>query len=146
MPAKKPLRKGLPKKKKTQTTTLFDFLNDITWDKKNILNKDNKHAYSPYMMTKWISMYEAYLPLADYLNQQQMYLDEYSFHKLCIAIVPKKRVRFNYIKGAPDINTCKRELKYIRDYFQVSEKEAYDYYCIAGDELVENIKKMYGIV
>jgi hypothetical protein len=146
---KKPLKKGLPKKKKyksNQGVNLFSFLNDITFDKKNILTKDNQGVYSQFMMIKWLSMYEPYLPLADYLNQFQGYIDDFMFHKMCIALVPKAKVRLNYIKGTPDINVCKDKLKYITDYFSVSEKEAFDYYKLAGDDLVENIKKMYGII
>ena len=146
---KPPLRKGLPKKKKNKSAggvNLFSFLNDITYDKKDIVDKENVHLYSQFMILKWLSMYESYLPLIDHLNKYQGYLDNYQFHKLCIALVPKERIRMNYVKGVDDMKSCMDKLKYIQDYFQVSPKEAYDYYRLAGEELVINIKRMYGIV
>ena len=146
----KALKPSLPKKKKThkavQGVNLFSFLNNITYDKKNILNKDNVHLYSRFMMVKWLSMYDPYLPLADYLNQYQAYLDDFQFHKLCISIIPKQKVRLNYVKGVLDMKSCQDKLKYIIDYFSVSPKEAYDYYKLAGDDLVDNIRRMYGII
>jgi hypothetical protein len=146
---KPPLRKGLPKKtkkKSAQGVTLFTFISDITFDKKDILNKDNVHVYSQFMIVKWLSMYEGYLPLVDHLNRLCGVLDDYQFHKLCIALVPKNRIRLNFVKGVPDMKSSKDKVKYIQDYFQVSPKEAYDYYKLAGEELVDNIKKMYGIM
>jgi hypothetical protein len=146
---KPPLRKGLPKKKKNRSAggvDLFSFLNDITYGKKNILNKDNVHLYSQFMILQWLSMYEPYLPLVEHLNRYQGYLDDYQFHKFCIALVPQDRIRMNYVKGVADMKSSKDKIKYIQDYFQVSPKEAYDYYKLAGDELVDSIKQMYGIV
>lgn len=147
--SKPPLRKGLPKKKKNKSAggvNLFSFLSDITYDKKDILNKDNVHLYSQFMVLKWLSMYDPYLPLIDHLNRFQGVLDDYQFHKLCISLVPRNRIRMNWVKGVADMKSAKDQIKYIQDYFQVSPKEAYDYYKIAGDDLVVNIKKMYGIV
>jgi hypothetical protein len=141
-----PKRKGLPKKAKKKSSALFDFLNDITWDKKNILNSDNKHAYSKFMITKFLSMHEPYLPIVDiYINKYQGSLGDEEFHKLCIALIPKKKVFLKYINGTPSINECKDKVKRIKDYFEISEREAHEYYQIAGDELVENIQEMYGL-
>jgi hypothetical protein len=144
-PTKK--RKGLPKKAKKKSSLLFDFLNDITWDKKNILNSENKHGYSRFMITKFLSMHSPYLPIVDvYLNRFQASMGDEEFHKLCLAIFPKKKVYLKYVGGKPTKDECKTQLKYIIDYFEVSEDEAFEYYEIAGDELITNIKMMYGIM
>lgn len=141
-----PKRKGLPKKQK-KSTELFDFLRDITEDKKNILNSENNHGYTKYMITRFLSMNPNYLPLVDQvLNRYQGVLDNEMFHKLCLGLIPRQRVRLNYIKGKPLKNECEEQIKYIKDYFKVSENEAYDYYLLAGDEFVTNIKKLYGVI
>jgi len=137
----------LPKKAKKKSNLLFDFLNDITWDKKNILNSENKHAYSKFMVTKFLSMHTPYLPIVDvYLNKLQGSLQEEEFHKFCLAIFPKKKIYMKWVGGKPTKNECKEQLAYIVDYFEVSEDEAYEYYEIGGTDLIDNIKKMYGIV
>jgi hypothetical protein len=138
-------RKGLPKKAKKKSSALFDFLNDITWDKKNILDNENRHAYSRFMITKFLSMHEPYLPIVDvYLNKYQGCLEDEEFHKLCIALIPRKKVFLKYIQGKPHVNECKESLKVIMDYFEISQREAFDFYQIAGDDMVEKIKEMYG--
>jgi hypothetical protein len=145
MPPKK--RKGLPKKAKKKSSALFDFLNDITWEKKNILNNENRHGYSRFMITKFLSMHEPYIPIVDvYLNKFQGCLEDEEFHKLCISVIPKKKVYLKYINGKPSINECKESVKVIMDYFEISEREAFDYYRIAGDGMVDSIKEMYGTV
>jgi hypothetical protein len=137
-------RKGKPKQAKKKSTALFDFLNDITWDKKNILNYDNQHAYSQFMICRFLSMYEPYLPLVDvYINKYQGVLPDAEFHKLCLALIPKKKVFLKYVKGTPHISQCKEQVETIADYFKVSNQDAYEYYEIAGEELVDNIRSMY---
>ena len=141
----KPKRKGLPKKKKNSSTSLFDFLKDITYEKKNILNNDNKSGYSKFMIVKFLSMRPEYIPLVDsYLNRYAITLGDEEFHKLCIALIPKKNVYLEYIGGKESRGECRDKLKYIIDFFEVSEDQAYEYYLIAGDELVEDIKNLYG--
>jgi len=140
-------RKGLPKKAKKTTNILFEFLDDITEHKKGILTKDNEHGYSKFMICRFLSMHEPYLPLVDvYLNKHQSVLDNFQFHKLCIALIPKKKIYMTYIKGVPPKTHCKEALKYISDYFEVSEDNAYDYYSLCGEDLVKNIKRLYGII
>jgi hypothetical protein len=144
-PVKK--RQGLPKKAKTQSVKLFDFLNDIMLEKKNILNSDNNYCYSKYMITRFLSMIPEYLPIVEqYLNRYQGSLDNYAFHKLCIAVIPNRKVYINYSKTVPLKNVIKDDLKYIVDYFEISENQAYEYYELGGDDLVVNIKKLHGVV
>lgn len=141
-------RKGLPKKKKESSSSLlFSFLDDIMVNKTNILTDENKHAYSKYMITQFLSMHEAYIPIVDlYLNKYQDSLPEAEFHKLCIALIPKKKVYLKYIGGKKAMGQCKNEVKVISEYFGVNENRAFEYYEIAGDELVENIQRLYGII
>ena len=142
-----PKRKGLPKKTKKKSNILFEFLEDITLTKANILNDENKHAYSKYMITRFLSMNKNFLPLVDLiLNRHQAIATDEEFHKLCIALIPKQKLFLRYIKGTPLKNECKEQVKHIVNYFQVSEDEAFEYYQIAGEELVTNIKRLYGIV
>lgn len=148
MPTKSPpKRKGLPKKEKPQSSILFEFLEDITVNKINILTSENSNKYSKYMITKFLSMHTDYIPLVDaYLNKFSGSLTNEEFHKLCIAIFPKKKIYFNYIRSKPDFNECKDQLKYIVEYFNISYNVAYEYYLITGDQLVTDIKRLYGII
>lgn len=147
MTTTKPKRKGLPKKEKKTSNLLFDFLDDITYKKQNILNDSNKHAYSRFMIARFLSMNEGFLPLVDViLNRHQAITTDEEFHKLCIGIFPKQKIFLKYNKGTALKKECKEQIKYIRDYFKVSEDEAFDYYQIAGDEFVNDIKRLYGVI
>lgn len=142
-----PAAKYLPKSARSNTTSLFDFLKDISVEKKNILNYDNQSAYSKYMICRFLSMHSEYLPIVDsILNKQQAHLSNQEFHKLCLAIIPKNNIYFNYIKGSSKIKENKESLEYIAKYFKISMNDAMDYYEIAGETLVNNIKKLYGII
>jgi hypothetical protein len=141
----KTMRKGLPKKqKKEKSLSPFDFFKDITWDKKNILTLDNEHCYSKYMIVRILSMHKPYLPLADLLNKYQIVFNNFQFHEFCIKTVPKKKVFEKYIKGIPAFKVVEDKCKIIANYFRVSITDAYDYYKLIGDELVENIELLYG--
>jgi hypothetical protein len=147
MQPKSPKRKGLPKKEKVKSSSLFEFLDDITVNKINILNSKNSSKYSKYMITKFLSLHEPYIPLVDcYLNKLHGSLTNEEFHKLCIAIFPQKKIYFNFSKTKPDINSCKDQLKYISEYFNISYNDAYEYYLISGDSIVTDIKRLYGII
>jgi len=143
-----PAAKYLPKSARSSTkTSLFDFLKDITIEKKNILNYDNQSAYSKYMICRFLSMHNDYLPIVDLiLNKQQAHLSNQEFHKLCLAIIPKNNIRLNYVKGSSKIKENKEDLEYIAKYFKVSMNDAMEYYEICGEDLANNIKKMHGII
>ena len=133
--------------KNQSKTSLFDFLKDIMVEKKNILTNDNQHVYSKYMICRFLSMSEEFLPIVDgILNRQQEKLSNQEFHKLCIAMIPQKDIFLRYVKSSPKMKEVEQDLEYIIKYFNVSKNEAYDYYQLSGEELVKNIKKLYGII
>jgi hypothetical protein len=144
----KPNRKGVPKKKKgpVKTNWLFDFLKDITYDKKNVLAPHNEGQYSKFMITKFLSCKTKYLDLCDILNEHQQRWDNYQFHKFCLEVFPKSKVFFKYgdIKGKFAISEHSEEVKIIGDYFKIAPLQALDYYRLDGDELVKDIQRLYG--
>ena len=143
----KPNRKGVPKKKVSRKTNwLFDFLKDITYDKKNILAPHNEGQYSKYMITKFLSCKPKYLDLCDILNEHQQRWDNYQFHKFCIEVFPKNKVFFKYgdIVGKLAINEHADEVKLIADYFKISRLQGLDYYRLCGQEIVDDINTLYG--
>jgi hypothetical protein len=119
----KPTRKGVPKKKKeNKGPTLFDFLNDITYDKKNILNKENEHIYSKFMITKFLSMNKNFLPVVDIiLNRYQDVLSNEEFHQLCIGLIKKQKIFLKYNSPKPLKEQSKKQIQVIGEYFKVSE-------------------------
>jgi len=91
-------------------------------------------------------MKQEYLPIADLLNKYQTVLDNFQFHRLCIEMIPQRKIYEKYIKGTPIYSEVEKQVRVIADYFNVAMKDAYDYYRIAGDELVSDINSLYGII
>jgi hypothetical protein len=148
-------RKGLPKKKKSNDgINIFDFLNDITYHKKFILNETNEHLYSPYQIIKFLATLPRYLSFCDTLNKYMQALDKYEFHQMAIIMCPDVK-EFKMFLGTkvnikPNKDEIKDKLDWIKKYFKVSEDRAYEYYTVLGkergDELITNIRYLFGIV
>lgn len=146
----KPTRKGVSKKKTTTSKPnfLFKFLDDITFGKQNILSSSNEYQYDKYIITKFLSVKTSYLPICDILNEHGQRWTNYQFHDFCIEVIPKKKVFFKYgdIKGTLLIGKYKKQVSLISDFFKVSPQEAFDYYKICGDSLVDDINESRGIM
>jgi hypothetical protein len=154
MTTKKPTRKGLPKKKKVSNgTTIFDFLNDITYGKKNILSPENEHLYSPFMILRFLATMQDLIEFCDFLNKHLKFMDKYQFHETAIYMCPidsKFHLSGKKVKYTPRADEIKDELEWIQTQFRVSQPKAYGYYLSLDKkertELVTNIKALHGII
>lgn len=140
-------RKGVEKKEKTNTgPSLFDFLNDIMWGKQNILTPQNSKKYSKFMIARFLATREEYLPIAQILNQFQDTWSNELFHAFCLEVVPKKKIFLDYkaINAKPPRKQVADKVKIVAKYFEISDRDAYDWYSKCGEELVEDIESLYG--
>jgi len=144
-----------PRKKKEKVEkeiSIFEFLNDITRDKKFILNEDNDRFYKKYLICRWLSSNWSYLKVSDILNRYQGVLDNYEFHKFAMLLIPTKRTfKRNYNPfSKPLLKEIKEDLVYISRYFETTERESYEYYITIPEnerpEFIKKLKKIYGIV
>jgi len=121
---------------------LFDYLNAVT-SGKDELTEDDLKGYSPFMMNRYISMCEAYLPIVAQVNQYALEnLEHYRFFK---SVLPKRRQFFPYIKKNKTKNL--ERINAIKEYFEVGQKDAEAYYDILGeDNLKRLMEKMGGVV
>jgi len=144
-------------KKKTYKTgevNVFDFLNDITYDKIFILDEENNYLYSKFMICRWLSLDPRYLKIVDILNRYQGVLDNHEFHKFAMSLITTK-IKFFIPKGTtlsfkPKMNEVEDELEHIIEFFKVSKEEAYSYYTVLEPKerkkFLENLKSFYGII
>jgi hypothetical protein len=146
--AKGEKRPGLPKKQKVESgPSLFDYLNDIMWDKKNILTPVNSKKYSKFMIARFLATREEYLPIAQVLNQYQDVWSNELFHEFCIEAIPRKKVFLDYkaVNAKAPRKQVEGKVKIIAKYFEISDREAYEWFTRCGVELVENIEYIYGL-
>jgi hypothetical protein len=125
--------------------TLFDFLKEITGKKSpwSSFNEEDKKQFNPYMVHKYISMYEPYIEVAN-IGQSLPHTDKEKIYQFYCSIIPKSNVWLKYIKGTK--NKANEDLlKYISMYYECSFREAEEYLTLLSKEEIVNILSKYGI-
>lgn len=123
------------------TKSLFDYLEDVTLNKKQWCDEpDFLKGYSQFMMNRFISQQDLFLPLIESLNKMPTLSDEFHY-KFLLNYLPKKKIYFKYIKKEKFDNEV---INMISDYYDVNQTDALDFYEIMPEYVVEEIKKFYG--
>ena len=119
----------------------FDHLNDLTIHKKEFdpTNDEQRKSYIPYMINRFVSMTDVYLPFVNEINQYPD-LPKETHHRYFSKILPKRKHFFQYIKKKKDVSIEDKEK--ICEYFECSTREAERYM----DEMtIEQIRKIVSI-
>lgn len=102
----------------SQKLGLFDFLNDISFNKKNIFNPDCEKEYNSFMINRWFSMridtimYAQEMNVHSHLPKNMQY--DYYFYSL-----KKQKRKFDYVK-----HKKQDEIDVIKEYYSISEARA----------------------
>ena len=129
---------------KFHTIDLFvrSILDDITKNKKNfnIDDENYKKNYTTYMINRFVSMVDLYVPIVNEIN---MYGDipkesHYTYFK---QILPKRKHFFKYIKKSKDLSDNDKEC--ICEYFECSMKDAEQYINTMTQDQINKIVKVY---
>lgn len=134
---------------KEKKTSLFDMISFITDQKKpwDSLSDEEQKLFNPYMMNRFLSMD---MFLIEAINELQKYtvgvMNKKDVYNLFLHYIPKQKYYLKYLRPVIDIPA--EDLKYISLYYNVSEREAEDYYFIlikdeVGKEHLESIKNSY---
>jgi hypothetical protein len=99
-------------------TSIFDFLNDISLLKKDILTDNNESDYSPYMINRFLSMNISTIMYANEMNINSNLPKRLQYDYYINAIKKQKRF-FKYIKHKNEDN-----LLIIKEYFGYSNSVA----------------------
>jgi hypothetical protein len=125
--------------------TLFNWLDNITttkpdWDS---FSSDDKESFNPYMIHKFVSMYEPYIDLVN-IVQKIPYTEKEKIYTIYKNMLPKKKVFFKYIKS----NHKKHNedlISKLADYFSCSLGESEEYVTLLDKAGVEVILSKMGI-
>ena len=135
------------KKKKEETivlkkkTTLFEHLENLTNNKKmlDVTNPEEVSSYDPYIINRFVSMCEMYLPLINEVNQYQIPKDVH--YRYLFSTLPKRKQFFKYLKKKKDVDKDAKEK--IAKYFECSFREAEIYAEILQEEQIKEIEKKF---
>ena len=125
--------------------TLFDWLKQINGDKKpwSSFNEEDCKQFAPYMVHRYISMYEPYLEVANYA-QLLPQNDKEKIYQFYCNMIPKSNVWLKYVKGSRK-KPNETLLHYIANFYTVSLGEAEDYLYLLKREGVEDILEKSGV-
>lgn len=121
--------------------TLFDHLNNITNGKKYLDMRidENSKTYANYMINRFVSMSEIYLPLVNEMNKFDV--SKSTHQRFYTSTLPKRKQFFSYIKKKKDVNES--DLKYLMHFFECGLKEAKMYLEVMDDKTIAEILKKY---
>ena len=125
--------------------TLFDFLKEITGNKKkwSSFSEEDQKQFNPYMVHRYISMYEPYIDVAN-MAQWLPHNDKEKIYQFYCTMIPKNNVWLKYVKGSRK-KANETILKYVSEYYTISLGEAEDYLPILKKEGVEYILEKSGV-
>ena len=125
---------------------LFKWISELfvgkgDWD---TFSDADKKTFSPFMVIRYLSMSEDFLPLVNHMQnyciQDMPYKAVYQFW---CGVLPKKKTYLKYIKGKKD-KYNKEVIDYLVDYFEVSRLQASEYRDLIPKENLIHMLKEYG--
>lgn len=108
----------------TKAKTIFDFLNDITFNKVAWEDQVETKRFHPYMLNRWLSM--TYLEIVAEVQPVTSRMEPREFYKFYSDILPKRKFFSKYVKAAGVESKWDALADIIADKMQVSKKEALD--------------------
>lgn len=78
--------------------TIFDILNDITFNKVKWEDQDQKQVQT-YMLNRWLSMSDEYLDIIAYCQPTTDLLTPELYYKFYVDLLPKRKFFTKYISG-----------------------------------------------
>jgi hypothetical protein len=120
---------------------LFDYLKAMT-EKKEELDFDNEEirkGYSSYLINRFISMCEIFIPLCNEINKYD--IPKETHYKYFFSILPKRKQFFRYIKKKKDLSEDDKLI--IANYFQIGKKEAEQYIKILDEKQLKEILDIF---
>ena len=126
--------------------TIFDFLNDLTFNKVKWEDQTEPKKFQPYMVHRWLSMNLDYLDLVAECLPLTSILSHRETYKFYMDVLPKKKSWVKYISNKSDKDDkFERAIEFIAKHNQLSIREATDYFEFILEnnyqELVDWIKK-----
>lgn len=120
---------------------LFDYLNALTHKKEDLdFNNDEvRKGYNNYIINRFISMSEVYVPVVDEINRYD--LPKSTHFRYFHAFMPKRKHYFKYIKKHKDLTVD--EKKIIAKHFEVGLRDAEKYIEVLDQKELNSIIELY---
>ena len=112
----------------------FEFVNSLTYSKKDIMTDLNEKEYAPFLVNRSLSYHQDCLLYANEMNQRFDVSHKLQYHYLLNTI--RKRKRFAKW-SKPELAD---DLKIVMDYYTVSREKAEEYLTILSKKEIGILK------
>lgn len=121
---------------------IFDILKKITETKEDLDfdNEEINKAYDIYMINRFISMSEIFLPLVNEINKIPNIPKHIHYNFFRFAL-PKRKQFFSYIKKGKEVNKIEKEC--IMNYYEIGKKEVDIYIELLSENQIKRIVKKF---
>lgn len=125
--------------------TLFDWLNQITFDKKewSSFSEEQRESFNSYMVHRYVSMYIGYVEIAN-IAQKLPLTEKEKIYTIYKTMLPKKKLFLKYVKNQ-NKKSYNELAQYVAEYFVCSLGEAEHYIDILREAGVRGILHEMGI-
>ena len=125
--------------------TLFDWLNQITFDKKewSSFSEEQRESFNSYMVRRYVSMYIGYVEIAN-IAQKLPLTEKEKIYTIYKTMLPKKKLFLKYVKNQ-NKKSYNELAEYVAEYFVCSLGEAEHYIDILREAGVRGILHEMGI-
>lgn len=121
---------------------LFEHLTTITTSKVQLDKQDidNMKSYNPYIINKFVSMSDIFIPLVNEINKYPN-IPKDIHQRFFKSTLPKRKQYFKYLKKKKEKSD--NDINYIADWYEITFKDAKMYMDILTDNQIKSIVKKY---
>lgn len=125
--------------------TIFDWLNQITYNKKSWedFTENQQESFNSYMIHRFLSMYEGYIDITNVVQKFPL-TEKKLIYNTYKSMIPKKKMFLKYIKSTRK-KTSEALLEHIADFYSISLGEAEEYTYIIRKEGVYHLLERRGV-
>ena len=120
---------------------IFRVLKSITLDKKEWkeLDEEERNSFNNWLINRFLSMDPAYVEVVNIVQKNTWQMSGEHLYNLYKDLIPQQYKFLKYIKAQNKKEYDDEELYAVRDYFEISRKEAKEYIDMMSREEIEKI-------
>ena len=116
----------------------FEFVNDITYGKKNLIGKEDDLAerlYQPFLVNKSLSYFSDTIMYANEMNRRHGLDNKLQYHYLLNSIRPSRR----YAKWVKKVENS--DFEAVQEYFKYSNEKTFEALSLLSSDQISLIKE-----
>jgi hypothetical protein len=117
---------------------IFDHLQNITFNKGEFLGEE---GWNNYMINRFLSQDEDYCEVVNFIQKNTWQMQPKYLYNLYKDVIPKRKVYLKYIKATNIKKYNDEDINAVKQYFEVSKKQAKQYIDILPKNELEFIKQ-----